>query len=151
AGPSGCGKTWTLAALVDILNTERKEHIICIERPLEFLHPSKRCVVSQREVPAHAATISRAVTAALHEDPDVLVIGELDGAETVRLAISAAETGRLVLATIAAMSSVRAIARMVGMFPTEQQAQISAMLADGLRVVVGQRLVPMADGVRRIA
>lgn len=150
AGPSGAGKTWTMAALVDILNTERREHIVCVERPIEFLHPSKRCVVSQREVPTHASSMSRAVRAALAEDPDVIVIGEVEDVETARLAVTAAESGRLVLTTVAATGTVRAITRLLGMFPADQQAQGAAMLADALRAVVAQRMVPMADGVRRL-
>lgn len=151
AGPAGSGKTWTLAALVDILNAERREHIVCVERPIEFVHASKRAVVSQREVPAHAASVARAVRAALQEDPDVVVIGEIEDAETLRLAIIAAESGRLVLATVAAGSAVRAVARLVAACPAEQQGQAAAMLSGVLRGVVGQRLVPTADAVRRIA
>lgn len=150
-GPAGSGKTWTLAALVDILNTERREHIVCIERPIEFVHAPKRAVVSQREVPTHAASVARAVRAALQEDPDVVVVGEIEDAETLRLAIIAAEGGRLVLATVAAATAVRAVARLIAAFPAEQQGQAAAMLSGVLRGVVGQRLVPTADGVRRVA
>lgn len=149
SGSRGSGKTWTLAALVDLLNTERQDHIVCIERPIEFVHPSKRCVVSQREVPTHAATVARAVGAALHEDPDVLVIGEIEDAETARLALQAAESGRLVLATFPAMSTTRAVTRLLGLFPADQQAMACAMLAGALRAVVAQRLVNAADGARR--
>lgn len=149
AGSRGSGKTWTLAALVDLLNTERQDHIVCIERPIEFVHPSKRCVVSQREVPTHAASVSRAVGAALHEDPDVLVIGEIEDAETARLALQAAESGRLVLATFPAMTANRAVTRLLGLFPADQQAMACAMLAGALRGVVAQRLVAAADGARR--
>lgn len=150
AGPGASGKTWTLAALVDIVNSERREHVVCVERPIEFVHLSKRCVVSQREVPTHARDVARAVRAALHEDLDVLAIGELEDAETVRLAASAAEGGRLVLATVAAPSASRAIARMLGMFPGDQQGPVAAMLASSLRAVVAQRLVATADGTRRM-
>ena len=151
AGPASSGKTWTLAALVDIVNSERREHVVCIERPIEFLHLSKRCVVTQREVPTHARDVSRAVRAALHEDVDVLVIGEIEDAETVRLAVNAAEGGKLVLATVAAAGAARAVTRILGMFPGDQQSQAASMLADALRGVVGQRLVQMADGARRMA
>lgn len=148
-GPRGSGKTWTLAALVDLLNTERQDHIVCIERPIEFVHPAKRCVVSQREVPTHAASVARAVGAALHEDPDVVVIGEVEDEQTARLALQAAEGGRLVLATFAASSAVRAVTRLLGLFPSDQQAMVGAMLAGSLRAVVSQRLVSAADGQRR--
>ncbi|HVO29388.1 MAG TPA: ATPase, T2SS/T4P/T4SS family, partial [bacterium] len=150
AGPASCGKTWTLAALVDIVNSERREHIVCVERPIEFVHLPKRCVVSQREVPTQARDISRAVRAALHEDADVLVLGEVEDPETLRLAITAAEGGKLVLATVASNSTARALARLVGMFPADQQAQAASMLAGALRGVVAQRLVPSADGSRRL-
>ena len=148
-GARGSGKTWTLAALVDLLNVERQDHIVCIERPVEFVHASKRCVVTQREVPTHAATVARAVGAALHEDPDVLVIGEIEDAETARHALQAAEGGRLVLATFAAAGAVRAVSRLLGLFPADQQPMAGAMLAGALRAVVGQRLVAASDGHRR--
>jgi twitching motility protein PilT len=149
SGTRGAGKTWTLAALVDLINKERQDHIVCIERPIEFVHPPKRCVVSQREVPTHAATVARAVGAALHEDPDVLVIGELEDAETARLALQAAEGGRLVLATFTAGSAARAVTRLLGLFPADQHAMVGAMLGGALRAVVAQRLVNAADGQRR--
>ena len=150
AGSSGSGKTWTLAALVDLLNGERQDHIVCIERPIEFVHASKRCVVTQREVPTHAASVARAVGAALHEDPDVLVIGEIEDAETARLALQAAEGGRLVLATFPAQSVARAVARLLGLFPADQQSMAGAMLSGALRAVVAQRLVLAADNARRV-
>lgn len=149
AGSRGSGKTWTLAALVDLLNGERQDHIVCIERPIEFVHASKRCVVTQREVPTHASSVARAVGAALHEDPDVLVIGEIEDAETARLALQAAEGGRLVLATFSAQSASRAVARLLGLFPADQQSMAGAMLAGALRAVVAQRLVLAADNSRR--
>lgn len=148
-GPRGSGKTWTLAALVDLLNTERQDHVVCIERPIEFVHTSRRCVVSQREIPTHAASVARAVRAALNEDPDVLVIGEIEDRETARLALQAAESGRLVLATFPASSAVRAVSRFAGLFPSDQHGLVGAMLAGALRAVVGQRLVTTSDRQRR--
>ncbi len=148
-GPANCGKSSTLAAMVDIINTERREHILTIEDPVEFVHPSKRCVVNQRNVGPHTESFARALKAALREDPDVIVIGELRDLETVSLALSAAETGHLVLGTLHTNSTIRTLNRLVGVFPADQQDQIRNMVSESLRAVVSQRLIPRMDGKGR--
>ncbi len=148
-GPANCGKSSTMAAMVDIINTERKDHILTIEDPVEYLHPSKRCIVNQRNVGPNTVSFARALKGALREDPDVIVIGELRDLETVSLALSAAETGHLVLGTLHTNSTIRTLNRLVGVFPAEQQDQIRNMVSESLRAVVSQRLVPTADGQGR--
>jgi len=150
-GPAGCGKTSTLAALVDLINEERRDHILTIEDPIEYLHRSKRCLVNQRSVKRHTGSFARALRAALREDPDVIVIGELRDLETISLALSAAETGHLVLATLHTDNSLRTLNRMVGAFPADQQEQVRTMLSESLRAVLSQRLLPRADGRGRVA
>ncbi len=145
-GPAGCGKTSTLAALVDLINEERHDHILTIEDPIEYLHTSKRCFVNQRQVRRHTESFARALRAALREDPDVICIGELRDLETISLAMSAAETGHLVLATLHTNSAIRTINRIVGAFPSSQQGQIRTMLSESLRAVISQRLLPAATG-----
>ncbi len=149
-GPANCGKSATLAALVDILNEERREHILTVEDPIEVLHPSKRCLVNQRTVGPHTDSFARALRAALREDPDVIVIGELRDLETISLALTAAETGHLVLGTLHTNSAIRTLNRLIGVFPAEQQEQIRNMVSESLRAVVSQRLVPTADGNGRV-
>jgi twitching motility protein PilT len=134
-----------------LINEERKEHILTIEDPIEFLHPSKRCLVNQRSVHSHTESFARALRAALREDPDVIVIGELRDLETISLALSAAETGHLVLATLHTNNSIRTLNRMIGAFPADQQDQIRTMLSESLRAVISQRLVSRADGAGRVA
>lgn len=146
SGPAGCGKTSTLAALVNILNEERSEHILTAEDPVEYLHRSKSCLVNQRQVHRDTASFSQALRAALREDPDVICIGELRDLETISLALSAAETGHLVLATMHNASAIRAINSLVGAYPPEQQPQVRTMLSESLRAVVAQRLLPRKDG-----
>jgi len=150
-GPAGCGKTSTLAALVDLINEERRDHILTIEDPIEYLHASKRCLVNQRSVKRHTGSFARALRAALREDPDVIVIGELRDLETISLALSAAETGHLVLATLHTDNTLRTLNRMVGAFPADQQEQVRTMLSESLRAVISQRLLPRADGAGRVA
>jgi twitching motility protein PilT len=149
-GPAGCGKSSTLAALVRILNEERRDHILTIEDPIEFVHASKRCLVNQRSVGPHTGSFGRALRAALREDPDVIVIGELRDFETVSLALTAAETGHLVLATLHTNSAVRTINRIVGVFPADQQEQVRSMVSESLRAVVSQRLVTTREGDGRV-
>jgi twitching motility protein PilT len=144
-GPSACGKSSTMAALVNLINEERAEHILTIEDPIEYLHPSKRCVVNQRNVKRHTESFARALRAALREDPDVIVIGELRDPETISLAMTAAETGHLVLATLHTDNAVRTVNRIIGSFPPDQQDQVRSMLSESLRVVISQRLLPRAD------
>ena len=149
-GPAGCGKSSTLAAMIDIINRERRDHIISIEDPIEYLHPSKQCVVNQRQVGRHTGSFARALRGALREDPDIIAIGELRDLETISLALTAAETGHLVLATLHTSNSIRTINRILGVFPPSQQEQIRTMVSESLRAVVSQRLVPRADGSGRV-
>ncbi len=144
-GPSACGKSSTMAALVNLINEERAEHILTIEDPIEYLHASKRCIVNQRNVRRHTESFARALRAALREDPDVIVIGELRDRETISLAMTAAETGHLVLATLHTDNAVRTINRIIGAFPPDQHDQVRGMLSESLRVVISQRLLPRAD------
>ncbi|MCB9712542.1 MAG: PilT/PilU family type 4a pilus ATPase [Myxococcales bacterium] len=146
SGPSGQGKTTTMAALVDLLNAGKPVHIITVEDPVEVVHPIKRAVVSQREVGTHTRSFASALRAALREDPDVIVIGELRDRETVEMALGAAETGHLVIATMSTASGAKTITRLIDMFPPDDQAQVRATLAGALKIVVSQRLVPRADG-----
>jgi twitching motility protein PilT len=149
-GPTGSGKSSTLAALVRIINEERRDHIITIEDPVEFVHRSQRCVVNQRQVGAHTKSFSRALRAALREDPDVIVVGELRDLETISLALTAAETGHLVLATLHTQNAINTVNRLIGVFPPGQQSQIRTMVSESLRVITSQRLVVRADGHGRL-
>jgi twitching motility protein PilT len=149
-GPANCGKSSTLAALVDLINEERREHILTVEDPIEVLHPPKRCVVNQRTVGPHTGSFARALRAALREDPDVIVIGELRDLETISLALTAAETGHLVFATLHTSTAIRTLNRIVGVFPADQQDQVRSMVSESVRAVISQRLVPAADGKRRV-
>jgi twitching motility protein PilT len=144
-GPSACGKSSTMAALVNLINEERAEHILTVEDPIEYLHVSKRCIVNQRNVKRHTESFARALRAALREDPDVIVIGELRDRETISLAMTAAETGHFVLATLHTDNAIRTVNRMIGSFPPDQQDQVRAMLSESLRAVISQRLLPRAD------
>ncbi len=145
-GPTGSGKSTTLAALVDILNRETTHHIISIEDPIEHLHVAKKALLSQREVGTHTRSFEAALKASLREDPDVIVVGELRDRETVRMALTASETGHLVLATMNTPSAAKTIERLIDMFPTADQGQVRMTLAGGLRLIVGQRLVPSLQG-----
>lgn len=150
-GPAGCGKSSTLAALVNHINENRDDHILTVEDPIEIVHPSKRCLVNQRHAGHHTKSFSRALRAALREDPDIIVIGELRDLETISLAMTAAETGHFVLATLHTANAVRTVNRMIGAFPSNEQDQVRAMLSESLRAVISQRLVPTADGQGRVA
>jgi len=145
-GPMGCGKTTTLAAMIDIINSSRKDHIITVEDPVEFRHPSKSCQVSQRTLGSHTLSFANALKGALRQDPDVIMIGELRDLETISIAITAAETGHLVLGSLHTNSAERTIDRLVTSFPPDQQAQIRVMIADSFRGIVCQQLLPRADG-----
>jgi twitching motility protein PilT len=149
-GPMGCGKTNTLAALLDLINEERSEHIITAEDPIEFVHAAKRCVVNQREVGVHSRSYARILRAALREDPDVIALAELRDPESVELALSAAETGHLVLATLHTASAVGTVHRILGSFPPARQEHVRTQLAESLRAVVSQRLARRADGKGRV-
>ncbi len=146
AGPSGHGKTTTLAALVDLLNSSEPMHILTIEDPVEIEHPRKAAVISQREVGRHTTSFAAALKASLREDPDVIVIGELRDRETVEIALTAAETGHLVLATMSTPSAAKTIDRLIDMFPPDDQSQVRASLAGALRAIVAQRLLPSVNG-----
>ena len=147
-GPTGSGKTTTLAALVNQINHERTEHIITIEDPVEFVHAHDLSIVQQREVGRDTTEFSRALRSALREDPDVILIGEMRDLETIAAAVSAAETGHLVFATLHTNSAVQAIDRIIDVFPPEQQTQIRLQLSASLQAVLAQRLVPMILGGR---
>jgi twitching motility protein PilT len=149
-GPAGCGKSATLAAMVNLINEERDEHILTVEDPIEVIHPSKRCLVNQRHAGRHTRSFARALRGALREDPDVIVIGELRDLETISLAMTAAETGHFVLATLHTNNAVRTINRMIGAFPSNEQGQVRTMLSESLRAVISQRLVPTAEGRTRV-
>ena len=146
SGPNGHGKTTSMAALVDMFNVDHAMHIITVEDPVEVVHPRKRAIVTQREVGAHTRSFARALTAALREDPDVIAIGELRDRETVEMALSASETGHLVLATMSTPSGAKTIDRLIDMFPPDDQAQVRATLAGALKLVLSQRLLRRADG-----
>jgi twitching motility protein PilT len=145
AGPVGCGKTTTLSALVDSLNRSRNDHIITVEDPIEMVHVSRNCNITQREVGVHTKSFSSALKGALREDPDVIVIGELRDLETIELAITASETGHLVIGTLHTADAATTVNLLLDVFPPQQQAQIRAMVAESLRGVICQRLVPTAD------
>jgi twitching motility protein PilT len=147
-GPTGHGKTTTLTAVVDQINETTTHHIITVEDPVENLHPKKKALISQREVGTHTATFASALRAALREDPDVIVVGELRDVETVRMAVAASETGHLVLGTMNTPSAAKTIDRLIDLFPPADQAQVRLTLAAGLRLIVGQRLVPNPDRSR---
>ena len=145
-GQCGCGKTTTLAACVDYLNNRRHDHIITLEDPIEILHENKLCHVIQREIGPHTNSFARALRACLREDPDIILVGEMRDLETVSNAITAAETGHLVLGTLHTTSAARTVSRILDVFPPSQQEQIRAMVAGSLRGVITQQLVPRADG-----
>jgi twitching motility protein PilT len=149
-GPAGCGKSSTLAALINLINEDRPDHIITVEDPIEFMHRSKSCVVNQRQVRKHTGSFAAALRAALREDPDVIAIGEMRDLETISLAITAAETGHLVLGTLHTNDAARTINRILDAYPPDQQSQIRAMISESLRAIVSQRLVPVVDGSRRV-
>src|SRR4051812_11200579 len=150
-GLAGSGKTSTLAALVDLIAGERAEHVLSLEDPIEIVHPPKRALVNQRQVGRDTGSFARALRGALREDPDVIVLGELRDPETISLAVTAAETGHLVIASMNTASSSRAISRILAAFPPSQQAQVRAMVSESLHGVITQRLVPTVDGGRAAA
>jgi twitching motility protein PilT len=150
-GPTGHGKTTTLAAIVDIINASTTHHVITVEDPVEFLHPRKRAMMSQREVGSNTRSFAAALKGSLREDPDVIVVGELRDTETVRMALAASETGHLVLGTMNTPSAAKTIDRLVDLFPPGDQQQVRMTLAGGLHLVVSQRLVPTADGKKMAA
>jgi twitching motility protein PilT len=148
-GPTGSGKSTTLAGIIDYINRNHKKHILTLEDPIEFQHVTQRCMVNQRQLGAHFTSFSTALKAALREDPDVILVGEMRDPETIALAITAAETGHLVFATLHTNSAPKTIDRIIDSFPGDQQSQIRTMLADSLKVVMTQKLVPRADSSGR--
>jgi twitching motility protein PilT len=147
-GPTGSGKSTTLAAMVDAINRTRSEHIVTLEDPIEFVHPSLKSLVNQREVGSHTLSFSRALRAALREDPDIVLVGEMRDLETVSLAIETAQTGHLVFGTLHTSTAIGTIERVVGMYPHEEQAQARVSLAEVLKGVVAQTLLPKNGGGR---
>jgi twitching motility protein PilT len=148
-GPTGSGKTTTLAALLDLANSERHDHIVTIEDPIEFLHHHRRCVVNQREVGIDTASFAEALKRVLRQDPDIILVGELRDLETVSTALTAAETGHLVLATLHTQSAAQTIDRIIDIFPPHQQQEIRAQLSTALQGVLTQALVKRSDGTGR--
>jgi twitching motility protein PilT len=150
-GPTGSGKSTTLAALIDRINRTRSEHILTIEDPIEFLHTHRRCIVNQREIGEDATTFAEGLRAALRQDPDVILVGEMRDLETIATALTAAETGHLVFATLHTQSAPQTIDRVIDAFPAEQQQQVRVQLAATLQGVVTQNLMPTADRRGRTA
>jgi twitching motility protein PilT len=150
-GPTGSGKSTTLAALVDYANTHRKDHILTIEDPVEFVHKSRNCIINHREVGMHTKSFAIALRAALREDPDIIMVGEMRDLETISLAVEAASTGHLVFGTLHTQSAAKTVDRIVDVFPHEQQEQIRATLADSLQAVVAQTLFKRRDKRGRCA
>jgi twitching motility protein PilT len=150
-GPTGSGKSTTLAAMIDLINSTRKEHILTLEDPLEFIHQDKESHLNQRQIGAHTESFTSALRAALREDPDIILVGEMRDLETIQLAMSAAETGHLVFGTLHTNTAAKTIDRIIDVFPTDQQAQIRVMLSESLKGVVCQQLLRTAEGKGRAA
>lgn len=150
-GPTGSGKSTTLAAIIDEANRTRKDHIITIEDPIEFVHQSQSCVVNHREVGLHTKSFSAALRGALREDPDIILVGEMRDTETISLAVEAASTGHLVFGTLHTMNAAKTVDRIIEVFPANEQGQIRSNLADGIRAVVSQVLFKRADKKGRVA
>ncbi len=150
-GPTGSGKSTTLAALVDYANTHRKDHILTIEDPVEFVHKSRNCIINHREVGLHTRSFTAALRAALREDPDIIMVGEMRDLETISLAVEAASTGHLVFGTLHTQSAAKTVDRIIDVFPHDQQEQIRATLADSLQAVVAQTLFKRRDTKGRCA
>jgi twitching motility protein PilT len=150
-GPTGSGKSTTLAAMVDHANKHRKDHIITIEDPIEFVHQSQGCLINQREVHMHTKSFSAALRGALREDPDIILVGEMRDLETIRLALEASNTGHLVFGTLHTTSAAKTIDRVIEVFPAEEQAQVRNSLSTGLKVVVAQNLFKRIDKRGRCA
>jgi len=149
-GPTGSGKSTTLASLIHTINQKQQAHIITIEDPIEFVHENNRCLISQRELASHTKSFGAALRAALREDPDIILVGEMRDLETISLAITAAETGHLVFGTLHTNSAIKTIDRVIDVFPEGQQAQIRVMLSESLRGVVAQALLPRPDRQGRV-
>jgi twitching motility protein PilT len=150
-GPTGSGKSTSLAAILDEINRTREDHILTIEDPIEFLHPHKKCIVNQREIGSDAQTFGSGLKAALRQDPDVILVGEMRDLETIHTALTAAETGHLVFATLHTQDAPQTVDRIIDVFPPEQQQQVRVQLSVALQGVITQQLLPTADGAGRIA
>ncbi len=150
-GPTGSGKSTTQAAMVDLVNEQRADHVLTIEDPIEFTHANKKCLVNQREVGSNTRSFANALRAALREDPDVILVGEMRDRETIELGITAAETGHLVFGTLHTNSAPKTVDRIIDVFPADQQEQIRAMLADTLKGVISQVLLRRKGGKGRVA
>ena len=150
-GPTGSGKSTTLAAMVNHLNENEYGHILTIEDPIEFVHESKKCLINQREVGPHTLSFNNALRSALREDPDAILVGELRDLETIRLALSAAETGHLVFGTLHTSSAAKTIDRIVDVFPADEKEMVRAMLSESLQAVISQTLLKTKDGGGRVA
>jgi twitching motility protein PilT len=144
-GPTGSGKSTTLASILDVSNRDRKDHIITVEDPIEFVHQSQGCIVNHREVGIHTRSFAAALRGALREDPDIILVGEMRDLETISLAIEAASTGHLVFATLHTTSAVKTVDRIIEVFPADQQAQVRSTLADGIRAIIAQVLFKRID------
>ena len=150
-GPTGSGKSTTLAAIIDEVNKNRKDHILTIEDPIEFVHQSQNCIVNQREIGTHTRSFAAALRGALREDPDVILVGEMRDLETIALALEAAMTGHLVFATLHTLNAAKTVDRVIEIFPSTQQAQVRSTLADALKAVVSQTLFKRVDIKGRVA
>ena len=150
-GPTGSGKSTSLAAMIDEINRTREEHIMTIEDPIEFLHSHKKCLVNQRELGSDAKSFAEALKAALREDPDVILVGEMRDLETIQTALTAAETGHLVFATLHTQDAAQTIDRVIDVFPAHQQGQVRVQLSVALQGIMTQQLLPTADGSGRVA
>ncbi len=150
-GPTGSGKSTTLAAMVDLVNETRADHVITIEDPIEFVHQNKKCLINQREVNTNTRSFANALRAALREDPDVILVGEMRDQETIELGITAAETGHLVFGTLHTSTAPKTVDRIIDVFPADQQEQIRSMLAESLKGVVSQVLLRKKGGKGRVA
>ena len=150
-GPTGSGKSTTLAAMVNHINENEHGHILTIEDPIEFVHESKKCLINQREVGPHTLSFSNALRSALREDPDIILVGEMRDLETIRLAMTAAETGHLVFGTLHTSSAAKTIDRIIDVFPAEEKEMMRAMLSESLRAVISQTLLKTKDGAARVA
>jgi len=150
-GPTGSGKSTTLAAMINHVNESAYGHILTVEDPVEFVHESKRCLINQREVGPHTLSFSNALRSALREDPDIILVGELRDLETIRLALTAAETGHLVFGTLHTSSAAKTIDRIIDVFPAAEKEMVRAMLSESLKAVISQSLLKTKDGAGRVA
>jgi twitching motility protein PilT len=150
-GPTGSGKSTTLAAMVDYINDNMNGHILTIEDPIEFVHQSKKCLINQRELGPHTQSFENSLRSALREDPDVILVGEMRDLETIRLALTAAETGHLVFATLHTSSAAKTIDRIIDVFPAAEKEMVRSMLSESIRAVISQALLKRKDGTGRVA